>query len=69
MTVAMKPGRELEAGAPERLFKTNVAELWNPIRNYTVARDGQRFLIPARVDVAGQAPVTVTLNWPAALKR
>ena len=43
MTVAIELGRELEAGAPQLLFKTNVAELWNPIRNYAAARDGRRF--------------------------
>jgi eukaryotic-like serine/threonine-protein kinase len=68
-TVAMKTGRELEASAPQRLFKTNVAELWSPSRNYTVARDGQRFLINTRVDEESSPPVTVTLNWPASVRR
>ena len=65
MTVAMKLGPEMEVSAPRALFKTKVAELWNPIRNYTVAHDGQRFLINARVEEASAPPVTVTLNWPA----
>ena len=69
MTVAIKLGREVEAGAPQMLFKTSVAELWNPIRNYAAARDGQRFLINARIEGTGQDPITVTLNWPASLKR
>jgi Tol biopolymer transport system component len=65
MTVAVKLGRDLESSAPRALFKTKVAELWNPIRNYSVARDGQRFLINTRVDEASSPPITVTLNWPA----
>ena len=69
MTVAIKLGRELEASEPQLLFKTNVAELWNPVRNYAAARDGRRFLINARIEGTGQAPITVTLNWPASLQR
>ena len=69
MTVAIKPGRHIEAGAARALFRTNAAELWNPIRNYTVARDGQRFLINRRADAASSPPITVTLNWPAAVPR
>ena len=69
MTVATKLGPELEPSAPRVLFKTNVADLWNPIRNYTVAHDGQRFLINTRVEEASFPPTTVILNWPAALRR
>jgi Tol biopolymer transport system component len=64
MTIPVKLGRELEASAPRALFKTKVAELWNPIRNYSVARDGQRFLINTRIDEASSPPITVVLNWP-----
>ena len=55
MTVAIKLGRTLEASAPHVLFKTNVAELWNPIRNYAAARDGRRFSdqYPDRGDQSG----------------
>jgi len=69
MAVPIRTGRELEAGAPLSLFKTKVAEQWNNIRNYTVARDGQRFLINTRVDEASDPPTTVTLNWPATIRR
>ena len=67
--VPMRLGRELDASAPRALFKTNVAELWNVIRNYAVARDGQGFLINTRSAEASSPPVTVTLNWPATVQR
>ena len=69
MAVAITHGREIEAGAPQSLFKTDVVELWNVIRNYTVARDGQRFLINTRVEEASDPPTIVTLNWPATVRR
>jgi hypothetical protein len=69
MAVPIRPGRELEAGAPLSLFKTKVAEQWNYIRNYTLASDGQRFLINTRLDEASDPPTTVTLHWPATIRR
>jgi serine/threonine protein kinase len=69
MTVAVKRGRELEAGAPRALFNTHVADLWQRLRNYDVARDGQRFLINTRVEEGTSSPITVVVNWPAAAGR
>lgn len=37
-------------------------------RHYAAARDGQRFLISGATDEAQSAPLTVVLNWTAALK-
>ena len=34
-----------------------------------VAADGQRFLLNARVDKSGSAPLTVVVNWTAEVKR
>jgi len=68
-TIAIKPEGDLEAGVARALFKTHVAEQWQRLRNYAVARDGQRFLINARVEQSSSPPITVTLNWPAALRR
>ena len=50
MAVRLKPGAGVEAGAPVALFKTRIsgvgaADQWGYNPNYTVTRDGQRFLI------------------------
>jgi Tol biopolymer transport system component len=67
MAVEVSSGEDLQPGVPKPLFDTRM------LRNmgngqYAVAANGQRFLI---YDVAStrSAPITVVLNWPAALKR
>ena len=37
--------------------------------SWVVARDGQRFLRPAPIDATAVEPITVILNWTAALRR
>jgi dipeptidyl aminopeptidase/acylaminoacyl peptidase len=58
---------DLEISEPRPLFKAH------PIRVeigmvYDVAPDGQRFLIPTRMDER-TPPINLLLNWPAAVKR
>jgi hypothetical protein len=38
-------------------------------RPYTVAADGQRFLLNTIVDESGGAPLTVVVKWEAGLKQ
>jgi len=60
-------GTHFEAGLPRVLF-----EVRPPLtgRNrYVVSASGQRFLVNALVDQPQQGPMTVLVNWPAALKR
>lgn len=66
-------GQSLRLGRPERLF----AVLFPPSIthvgiNYAVADNGQRFLVAGPVAAAAsgarQLPLTVVLNWDAALK-
>ena len=65
----------LEAGAPKPLFRTrlasgaggNVSGLMSK-QQYAVASDG-RFLMNVAVEAATAPPITVVLNWDAALKK
>jgi len=57
----------LKGPLPRALFEVRLPGI---LRNrYVVSANGQRFLVNALVDQAQQGPMTVLLNWPAALKR
>jgi hypothetical protein len=64
----------LEAGAPVPLFATRLASGVNipggvmSKPQYAVASDG-RFLMNVAVEGATAPPITVVLNWDAALKK
>jgi eukaryotic-like serine/threonine-protein kinase len=69
MAVPMKPGTNVDASTPQALFKTRYID-WVPWEtNYVPSRDGQRFLFKTFVDDGYVSPITVLLNWPAALRR
>ena len=59
-----KTAKGLKPTVPQPLFHTGA------LRNfgYTVAKDGQRFLISV-TDPPGPAPITVVMNWPATLRK
>ena len=69
MAVAMKPGPRLEAGVPQPLFQTPIANVVLNIDQYDVTGDGQRFLVLTPTSNARQAPITVVVNWTAGLER
>jgi eukaryotic-like serine/threonine-protein kinase len=65
----------LDAGAPVPLFRTRLASgekigsiLMPTTPQYVVASDG-RFLMNLAVEEASPPPITVVLNWDAALKK
>jgi len=59
----------IEAGIPQPLFETNVALAANTNRRqYAAAKDGKRFLVNVPDRSAPPPPITVVLNWPAAIK-
>ena len=76
MAVEVKTGPRFEAGAPKALFDLRVLPSavsagGGPFR-YDVAPDGKRFLINAMTTAtenSGSAPITVVLNWLAALRK
>jgi hypothetical protein len=67
-------GQTLEAGAPVPLFATRLASGGGipsgflSRAQYAVAPDG-RFLMNMAVESATSPPITVVLNWDAALKK
>ena len=63
MAVPMALGARVEPGTPQALF-TAVG-----LTGYAPTRDGQRFLVnvPAGAEGAAAPPITVVLNWAAAL--
>jgi hypothetical protein len=72
---AAPDARAVEVGAPLALFSIrlavggNIAGGSNLARaQYAVDRDG-RFLMITPVDDAVTSPITIVLNWAAALKR
>jgi len=67
MSVAVKPGPgSLELAPPQVLFP--LPAVFNGAYSYAVAPDGQRFLVVAPSSRRGHEPLTVIVNWPAALE-
>ena len=63
MAVEVNTGPKFEAGTAKPLFDTHLAG-----SGYDVSKDG-RFLIPTQVEQSATAPITVVVNWNAALKK
>ena len=61
----------LEVSPPKALFATRIKwmEIQAVAHHYAAAPDGQRFLISGATDEARSVPVTIVLNWSAALKK
>jgi dipeptidyl aminopeptidase/acylaminoacyl peptidase len=70
ISVGVNP-QALEPGAPVALFQTRLATGANIglRQQYAVATDGQRFLMNVAIEAATAPPITVVLNWDAALKK
>jgi hypothetical protein len=69
MTVAVGAGPSFDAGRPRALFSPNAWRL-TPNQVYAVTKDGQRFLVMTTPrKSSGAAPLTVVLNWTAAIHR
>ena len=57
---------QLEVGAPVPLFSTKISPYYGTVAQFAVAPDG-RFLMNVVVEAPTAPPITVVLNWPAAL--
>jgi len=68
MSVEVKLGSKVETGLPRELFRSAISH-HGLSYDYAVSPDGQRFLISNAVDVNEVAPMTIVLNWNAALKK
>jgi hypothetical protein len=73
MSVTLQSGGSaLGVGTPTRLFETRLSTVPNTgyTRNqYDVTPDGQHFLINQPSGDTSASPITVILNWPAALRK
>jgi hypothetical protein len=66
VTVARSPS----FAAPKALFRTDVLRRAQGSRTHCVpTRDGQRFLINTQAGDPAIDPITVVLNWTAALQK
>jgi eukaryotic-like serine/threonine-protein kinase len=71
MAVPVTSGANFDSGAPVALFQANAREqiATSEQVTYDVAKDGQRFLINTEIRDSEGQPMTVILNWAAALKK
>jgi serine/threonine protein kinase len=67
MAVAVHAGLSLDPGTPKQLFQFHGASDFLG-GSYDVGADGQRFLVSALVGDEASPPLTVVINWTAALK-
>jgi Tol biopolymer transport system component/DNA-binding winged helix-turn-helix (wHTH) protein len=69
MAVPVGAGHSFDAGRPQALFSSNAWRL-RVSQVYAATKDGQRFLVAATSPKStGAAPLTVVLNWTAAVTR
>jgi hypothetical protein len=71
MSVALRyDGMKMHPAAPRALFKARFAafsaDMWRPV--YAPSERGRRFLVNLIVEETAQSPITMVLNWPAAVK-
>ncbi|MFN0119843.1 MAG: protein kinase domain-containing protein [Blastocatellia bacterium] len=65
MRVAWPGGEKPKPAPPEPLF--DLRALRTGPGNYTVSRDGQKFLVAVNVEQSVARPFNIIVNWPAAL--
>ena len=71
MAVTVKLGSNVRSASTAALFKTRTGPRTNSgfDVNYTVSRDGRRFLISTPIEGGHDTSTTIVLNWTAALGR
>ena len=69
MAVPVQTTPGLKVGAPSPLFETRIVagRGIGTNANYDVTADGQRFIIASRLGDTDNPPITIVLNWTAAL--
>ena len=71
MATSVQPRPELRVGRPEPLFQSNVVGVLGGLgtnAHYDVTPDGQRFIVASRASDIADPPITIVLNWQAALE-
>ena len=68
MAVSLTLGAKLQVGVPHMLFQAIPDPLYPDLGSYDVTRGGQRFIVNTSLENDRVSPITVIVNWPAALK-
>ena len=68
MAATIDSSNELKASVPQALFLSGITNTTS-VRQYAVARDGQKFLIVTEQAQAATLPLTVVVNWPATIPK
>jgi Tol biopolymer transport system component len=68
MAADIRAGAAIESGIPVKLFPTSVTPAEGGL-NYSVTRDGQKFVIPTEGHSGVAEPITAVLNWSSLLKK
>ena len=73
MAVPIDATGDFNSGVPKALFPLYLGSLAASFNNtghvYAATKDGQRFLVNARPQKSAVAPLTVVLNWTAAIQK
>jgi len=71
VAVPIETGAAFKAGTPANLFPAHVSSngIQDDRNQYVASHDGRRFLINTIDERAGQAPITVVVNWMGLLKK
>lgn len=69
MAVPIDAAGQFNAGVPQALFLTGAARFNNSEQVYAVTKDGKRVLVNARPQQSGATPLTVLVNWTAAIQK
>jgi len=68
MAASVATTKDFEADVPQKLFPTGIAFTGNR-RQYAVTKDGKRFLANVPEQRTSPSPITVVVNWLAALQK
>jgi Tol biopolymer transport system component len=69
MAVDVNAGNTFDNGTPHKLFEFRTGNGLLTVAPYAPSADGQKFLLNMLVDESGGAPLTVVINWTAALRK
>ena len=69
IAVGVAESPTLRLGVPTPLFQTRLNMLPSQMQRYGVSADGQRFLMHVPLSTETVAPITVLVNWQAAVKK
>jgi hypothetical protein len=59
-------GTTFQRGSPKALFDRRIPSFNTPLAQFSVAADGQKFIVANPVADNTAVPITVVLNWTAA---